>query len=130
MGLTIEVSFCVCKNTNVTQFKEYLSSLATKCNAISHYFIHEIDGHNTTIDRNDCIHVVEFQTTQTKILNYIKTIMQNRNLKIDSIYEDKKGIDLIYASKKYLSTMSIHGFKPSKPIPKTDLLQLVANIIH
>lgn len=129
MGLTIEVSFCIYKNPNITQFKQYLSSLATKYNAISHYFIHEIDRHNTTIDRNDCIHVVEFQTTQIKILDYIKTIMQNRNVKIDSIYQDKKRIDLIYASKKYLSTMSVYGFKPIKPISKTNLLQLVAAII-
>ena len=61
MGLTIEISFSVSKNANVTQLKQYLSDLAKKYNARSNYFIHEIEGHNTIVERNDCIHVVEFQ---------------------------------------------------------------------
>jgi len=131
MGLTIEISFNVSKNANVTQLKQYLSNLAKKYNAISHYFIHEIEGHNTIVERNDCIHVVEFSTSKNEVLNYIKTIMQLKNIKIDSIYHDRKGINLIYASKNYLSMMSINRNpinKPiTKPITKTNLLQLVAD---
>jgi hypothetical protein len=126
MGLTIELSFSVTHNTNVTQFKQYLTDLAKKYNNISSYFIHEIEGHSTTIDRNDCIQVVEFSLDCKNILNYIKNIMRVKSIKIDSIYLDRKGINLIYASKNYHATMSVNENSIfNKPINKTKLFELI-----
>ena len=62
MGLTIELSVDIIKNRCVTNIKTLLSSLAEKYNSNSNYFIHEIEGHNSTVDRNDCVQVIEFET--------------------------------------------------------------------
>ena len=64
MGLTIELSFSITKHANITQFKQILSDVAEKYNSSSSYFIHEIEGHSTTIDRNDCINIVEFDNME------------------------------------------------------------------
>ena len=130
MGLTIELSFSISKLSSVTQFKQILSDLAEKYNSTSNYFIHEIEGHSTTIDRNDCIHVVEFSILQENILNYIKNIMRVKKVKIDSIHTDKKGTNLIYASKKYLSMMNVNKYPViDKPMTENKLLELVAKTI-
>jgi len=130
MGLTIELSFSITKHANITQFKQILSDVAEKYNSTSSYFIHEIEGHSRTIDRNDCIHIVEFDISQKNIVNYIKNIMRIKNVKIDSIYVDKKGINLIYASKKYLSTMSVNSSSIAhKNITQTDIIELVTQTI-
>lgn len=130
MGLTIELSFSISKLSNVTQFKEHLSDLAEKYNSSSHYFIHEIEGHSTTIDRNDCIHHVEFPISQENILNYLKNIMRVKKVKVDCIYIDKKGTNLIYASKKYLLMMNVNKYLDNKPMTETKLLELVAKTIN
>tara|TARA_Y100000389_G_C17466422_1_gene526074 strand:- start:4724 stop:5119 length:396 start_codon:yes stop_codon:yes gene_type:complete len=108
MSLIIEISFSISKLPNITQLKTILTDLAEKYNSISNYFTHEIEGHNVSIDRNDCIHIVEFSMAKEDILNYIKNVRKIKNVKIDSIYIDDNCINLIYASKKYLSTMSIN----------------------
>ena len=131
MGLTIELSFSINKVSNVTQFKEHLSDLAENCDSSSHYFIHEIEGHSSTIDRNDCIHHVEFISSK-QILNFLKKIMQIKKVKVDCIYIDKKRLQLIYASKKYLLMNKNSLSKPissPNPIINSNLLQLVANYI-
>lgn len=124
MGLTIEISFDISKHSNITEQKKYLSNLAYQYNCISDYFIHEIEGHNTTIDRNDCIHVVEFIPSEN-IKNYLKEILQQK-IKVDSIYSDDEDIRLIYASKNYLSNMSINSrsYKPTN----TNLLNLISTL--
>ena len=56
--------------------------------------------------------------------------MRIKNVKIDSIYVDKKGINLIYASKKYLSTMSVNSSSIAhKNITQTDIIELVTQTI-
>ncbi len=85
--------------------------------------------HSTTIDRNDCIQVVEFSIFQENILNYIRNIMRVKKVKIDSIYSDNRGTNLIYASKKYLS-MNVNKYPVlNKPITESKLLELVAQNI-
>ena len=134
MGLTIELSFSVDKNSNLTSIKQLLSNLAEKNNSNNHYFIHEIEGHHTIIDRNDCINIVEFEHTDAKnIINYIKTITKLKFLKIDCIYIEKGIVNLIYASKKYLLSTHKSSIKnPSKtspisPISSKKIIDLVSD---
>ena len=137
MGLTIELSFDMCKNTKITQTKDLLSNLAEKYNASSSYFIHEIEGHGTIIDRNDCIQITEFETnlenqSHDNILNYIKHIMRLKFIKFDCIYREKGEYKLIYASKKYLSIISYNQHSKSSVDykPKShNIIELVSNIL-
>ena len=99
MGLTIELSFDICKNANVTSIKRLLSTLAEKHNSETNYFIHEIEGHSTIIDRNDCVNIVEFEITdKINIINYIKDIIRIRFIKIDCIYQEDGRINIIYSN--------------------------------
>ena len=112
MGLTIELSFDVTKNANVTSIKQLLSNLAEKHNSTTNYFMHEIEGHGTTIVRNDCINVVEFDSDNIKnIINYIKDIIKIKFIKIDSVYEEKGAVNIIYSGRythtsKYVNPIS------------------------
>ena len=140
MGFTIELSVDIIKNRCVTNIKTLLSSLAEKYNSTSNYFIHEIEGHNNIINRNDCVHVVEFETgisteisaeIYSNIINYIKAILQVKFIKLDTIYHDTGEINIIYASKRYSSTMSSHRKKSSKtnqPINYNKILELINKI--
>ena len=98
MGLIIEVSFDIGKNANVTSIKQLLSNLAEKHNSQTNYFIHEIEGHSTTINRNDCINIVEFDSiNKINIIRYVKEIIKIRFIKIDCIYEEDGVVSLIYS---------------------------------
>ena len=117
MGLTIELSFDLHKHKNVTELKQLLSNLAEKYNSNTNYFIHEIEGRGTLIDRNECIQIIEFEIEpieqmRVNILKYIKDIIQNEILTINCIYVEKGKCNLIYASRKYLL------LTPNKPKPK------------
>ena len=90
MGFNIELSFDIVKNSNVISIKQLLSDLAEKHNSKTNYFIHEIEGHSTTIDRNDCVNIVEFEITdKLNIIRYIKDIIKIKFIKIDCIYQEK-----------------------------------------
>jgi hypothetical protein len=109
MGLTIELSFDIDKNKNITQIKELLSTAAQKYYSNSDYFIHEIEGYGSIIDHNSCIHIVEFDINPIdemkiyilKFLNYI--IGLNPLIKVDCIHLENGKSKIIYASKKYLN---------------------------
>ena len=104
MTYIVELSFDLRKNKNFSEIKELLSRLAEKYNSCTHYFMHEIEGRGRIIDINDCINTVCFDNTNTiNLLNYIKNINKLKFIKIDCIYSDEGGINLIYTSKKYLS---------------------------
>ena len=130
MGLTIEVSFNVCKNSNVTSIKQLLSDLSEKHNSINSYFIHEIEGRSTIIDRHDCINIIEFdQIDINNAINYIKDINKLNYIKIECIYQDKGVVNIIYASKKYLlnANSSIVNYKPSSP---NEIIELIRNTVN
>ena len=56
--------------------------------------------------------------------------MRVKKVKIDSIHTDKKGTNLIYASKKYLSMMNVNKYPViDKPMTENKLLELVAKTI-
>lgn len=103
MGLVIEISIDIKKESQVTENKSFLSELAEKYNCESHYYIYETEGRNSKIERNDCIQVVEFNTPETtleknNILNFIKKVISNKFTKLDTIYQDNGKINMIYNS--------------------------------
>ena len=109
MEYTIELTIDLRKNPNITEIKQTLSDLAEKYNAISNYFMHEIEGHSVTIDRNDCIHTITFSSDNTtNLIKYIKIVNKLKFAKIDCIYQDNGQTNIIYASKKYLVRKKIH----------------------
>ncbi len=90
MGLVIEISIDIKKESQVTENKSFFSQLAEKYNCKSYYYIYETDGINSIIERNVCIQVVEFNTPETRvetnnILNFIKILIHNKFTKIESI---------------------------------------------
>ena len=132
MGLIIEVSFDICKNTNITCIKELLSNFAEKHSSKSNYFIYEIEGYSTIIERNDCINIVEFDNiNEINIINYIRDITRIKFVKIDCIYQEKKSINLIYASKRYLFTLNKNSINPlfTQLSPKK-IIELLKNTIY
>ena len=113
MGLTIEVSFNICKQGNITNIKQLLSTIAEKYNSKTNYFIHEIEGHNRVIDCNDYVNIVEFESDNfTNIIEYLKSIIKIKVVKIDCIYYDEGVVNLIYASKKYLLVVNKNSCNP------------------
>lgn len=132
MGLTVEVSFNVCKNSNVTSIKQLLSDLSEKHNSINSYFIHEIEGHSTIIDNHDCINIIEFDEIDiNNAINYIKDINKLNYIKIECIYQDKGVVNIIYASKKYLlnANSSIVNYKPTSPNKIIELIRNTVNVV-
>ena len=105
MGLVIEISIDIKKESQVTENKSFFSQLAEKYNCESYYYIYETDGINSIIERNVCIQVVEFNTPETtleknNILNFIKKVINNKLTKLDTIYQDNGKINMIYNSFK------------------------------
>ena len=106
MGITIELSVDIAKHKNVTETKTLLASLAEKYNSSENFFLHEIEGSNSIIERNDCIHTVIFENIfleeeRINIINYLRHICKYKFIKIDCIYDDTKSLQIIYKSKKY-----------------------------
>uniref|UniRef100_A0A6C0AXX0 Uncharacterized protein n=1 Tax=viral metagenome TaxID=1070528 RepID=A0A6C0AXX0_9ZZZZ len=132
MGLTIEVAFNICKNSNVTSIKQLLSNLSEKHNSINSYFIHEIEGHSTITDRHDCINIIEFDEIDiNNAINYIKDINKLNYIKIECIYQDKGVVNIIYASKKYLlnANCSIVNYKPTSTNKIIELIRNTVNVV-
>jgi len=101
MGLIVEISVDMLKNKNITDITLFLSQLAiiNKCN--SEYYIYEMDGCNSKIERNACIQIVEFENPLTNyeknnFINYITKIINNKTVNLDTIYKDNGSIDIVY----------------------------------
>tara|TARA_R110002073_G_scaffold270168_3_gene433527 strand:- start:8580 stop:8978 length:399 start_codon:yes stop_codon:yes gene_type:complete len=122
MGLVIEISIDIKKNNRISEIKSFLSDLAEEYNSESDYFIYETEGTNSRIERNDCIHVVEFNTPQIEfekknILNFIKKIISKNLTKLDTIYQDNGKINMIYNSLKQKNYNKTNDrSKKNKPI--------------
>lgn len=101
MGLVIEVAIDLNKIAGISDVKYSLSEIAYNYNCIDEYYIYETEGYKSMIERNDCIHVVEFNIPLTKyekinITNYIEKILQKKYIKLETIYKDDGKIEMIY----------------------------------
>jgi len=123
MGLVIELAIDIQRNNGVTNMQSLLVNLADHYNSSYHYFMHEIEGHKSTIDSSEYIHVVDFDYStddmKNNIVKYIKAVSKYRFIKIDCIYEDSGKIKIIHTSKKYrMKTARDHPYLTdlNKPI--------------
>jgi hypothetical protein len=105
MGYTIEIAFDMIKHNNVSELKEFISSLALDfdCNHYYYYFDMEND---VKFKRNHCIVSVNFDDKDTfKCANFIKSIKKINGMHIECIYEDTYLCKLIYGSQFYLKNI-------------------------
>ena len=76
MGLVIELAVDIARNNDVTNIKTLLVNLADYYDSSHHYFIHEVEGKNSRISHNECIHVVDFDYSiehmRENIIKYVK----------------------------------------------------------
>jgi hypothetical protein len=101
MGLVLEISIDVKKNNSITESNLFLSELAEKFDCYKEYFLYETEGYNSIIERNDCIHVIEFNNPETEkekqnILKFIEIIIKKKQTRLETIYRDTGKIDIIY----------------------------------
>lgn len=101
MGLVIEVAIDVNKTACISEAKYFLSELAYNYNCIDEYYIYETEGYKSVIERNDCIHVSEFnipliECEKINITNYIEKILQKKYIKLETIYKEDGKIEMIY----------------------------------
>jgi hypothetical protein len=105
MSLVIELAIDIARNNSITNIKTLLVNLADNYDSSYHYFLHEVEGKNSKISHNDCIHVIEFEYSseymRENIIQYIKAITRYKYIKIDCIYDDIGKINILYASKRY-----------------------------
>lgn len=106
MGLVIETSVDIIKNHDVTGIKLFLSELAEMHNCNCEYYIYETEGINSNIERNECIHIVEFNIPLTEnekknIINYVTKIINKKYANLDTIYKENGRVHIIYNSIKY-----------------------------
>ena len=60
MDLTLELSFDMTKNGQISVIQNELSYLCEKNNCIQKYFTYEIEGESTYVNRSECILTVNF----------------------------------------------------------------------
>ena len=123
MGLVIEVAIDVNKTASISETKHFLSEMAYNYNCIDEYYIYETEGYNSVIERNDCIHIVEFnipltQYEKTNISYYIEKLLQKKYIKLETIYKDDGKVEMIYNCIKcnYSNVNGKFKYVKNKPI--------------
>ena len=123
MGYTIEVSFDIRVQKNITNTKSSLREKAQESNCESNYFMFEIEGRGRKIERNHCVFVVLFDTNQiSDILYFLHKIREDRYIYIECIYRDDGIHNLIHASPLYLQRIDKNFAKQFKKQRKTQNL--------
>ena len=131
MDLTIELSFDIIKNREISSIQNELSDLCEKNNCVKRYFTYEIEGESTYVSTNECILTVNFDKLD-EIINFMKEIQKKKYLKIDCIYRENKKSELefIYTSKKYCMNNSEHNQKKVKSIyNKREIIDLLKDCV-
>ena len=123
MGLVIEVSIDIKKTTCISDAKKYLSEMAYNFNCSDEYYIYETEGFNCIIERNDCIHVSEFNIPLTEcekinIANFIEKLLKKKYIKLETIYKEDGKIEMIYNCIKgdYSNVNGKYKLVKNKPI--------------
>ena len=108
MEYSIEISFNIEKQKNVTYMKAKLTDIAKAYSGYNIYAIHDIQGtRHGNVDRNHCIISVTFCDNNIKnCVKFIKQIKKLRNYTIESIYKSSGTYKLLYASSVYLKSLS------------------------
>tara|TARA_Y100000389_G_C17319948_1_gene442505 strand:+ start:410 stop:817 length:408 start_codon:yes stop_codon:yes gene_type:complete len=114
MVFTIELSLYK-NNSNQINYNIERREQAELFNCKMQYFIHEIEGIRHNITHNDCIHTVIFELTDFEnLINYIKTVRQEKFYYIECVYKDEFGCDILYVSPRYLKKLNKNSAKTIK----------------
>ena len=121
MGYTIELSFNIWKNANVSTLKSQIETFAWNHKCDDCYFIFEMDEKHPR-ERNHCIVVIEFDEEQIKnIVQFVNDIINNKTeFYIESIHRNEtlSKNTIIHASPHYLTLMNYESKKKYKEMRK------------
>tara|TARA_B100000123_G_C25716976_1_gene422619 strand:- start:78 stop:488 length:411 start_codon:yes stop_codon:yes gene_type:complete len=105
MGYLIELSINIKKNTNISELKETVKTLAKKYNCSFMYDSYEYIVNNRYYFRNHCIITMEFPDDDANLISFINSIKKNKKVHIEMLSYENLTYSLMYASKKYLNLM-------------------------
>ena len=132
MDLTLELSFDMTKNSQISVIQNELSDLCEKNNCVKKYFTYEIEGESTYVYRSECILTVKFNKIE-EIINFTREIQKKKYAKIDCIYREneKSALEFIYTSKRYYMNNSDLKEKKVKSIcKKREIINLLKDCIN
>ena len=101
MGLVIEVAIDVNKTASISETNIFSLKWLIIIIVLTN-IIYEREGYNSVIERNDCIHIVEFnipltQYEKTNISCYIEKLLQKKYYQtVETIYKDDGKVEMIY----------------------------------
>ena len=81
MGYLIELSINIKKNTNISELKETVKTLAKKYNCSFMYDSYEYIVNNRYYFRNHCIITMEFPDDDANLISFINSIKKNKKVK-------------------------------------------------
>lgn len=131
MDLTLELSFDMTKNGQISVIQNELSDLCEKNNCVKKYFTYEIEGESTYVNRSECILTVKFVTIE-EIINFTREIQKKKYAKIDCIYREneKSTLEFIYTSKRYyMNNSDLKEKKVNSIYSKTEIINLLIDTL-
>ena len=106
MGYSIEVSFNVLKHSKVTEIKDEIQNLATKCGCKMFYEDYEFENNF----QKQCVITVCFDNDNIcYLIVFLKNIRSKKYIYIESIYDDNSR-QIVYASKYYITQKMDKGY--------------------
>lgn len=106
MGYSIEVSFNVLKHGNVTEIKDEIQNLATKCGCKTFYDDYEFENNQN----KQCIITVNFDNGNIcYMIVFLKNIRSKKYIYVENIYDDNSR-QILYASKYYITQKMDKGY--------------------
>ena len=105
MGYLMELSINIKKNTNLSELKQSVKTLAEKNNCSFMYDSYEYIVNNRYYFRNHCIITMEFPDDDANLISFINSIKKNKKVHIEMLSYENIKYSLMYASKKYLNLM-------------------------
>ena len=105
MTYRLEVAWKKNQNWGACQLQNKIIKLAQYFGCEEYYSGFEIMGEKRTIKRNAIFIILNFPEDPNYIVNFLKSVKNDRNIYIESIGFDNIKFTLLYASKLYLNMM-------------------------
>ena len=102
MGYTIEVSFNVVNNSNVTELLQSVKKYAEECGCENCYECYEFENKTQFIRRHCIITAIFSQLNINEMIKFLKFVKNYHELSLESIYDENLNI-LLYGSTYYVT---------------------------
>jgi len=129
MNYIFELSVDIRKNSNISEIKDIIASIAFDYNANINNFIYETEGHGNKIEKNDYICILSIDDNINKLIEFIKIITKIKYIHIDCIYSENNKIAMLYKSKKYQYKDDVLTIQPNTKIDIKDKQNELCNKI-